>query len=238
MKLGTGHTAQQCSTAYHNQRVTNKSQKLNGHTDCTMPRKQPVNVAPLKSTKKAKGKHASSRVASESSRSSNDGTESESNSNKCRQRERTVCSRMRKVKGHVTDATTSEDSDMDFNPGNRRAKLRPPQKKKTDKRKVFGTNSLDMSHSMRRSSQSGRGKDARTMTHTEQTLQVGDGGKSFGGEGKVMREKETSTNKIQTSSTDLDADNELCGYSEQLKDENLRLHDLRQLVVPLILSQF
>lgn len=233
MKLETGHTAQQCSAAYHNQRVTNKPQKLNGHTDCAMslkPRKQSVSLAPPRSAERVKGKQTSVRVATESGRSSTDGSESESNSYNRRPRERTMQSGRRKAKGHGTDATTSEESDMDVNHGNRWTKPRPPPEK-VDNKKVLGTNTLDMSHLMRQSSQARGGKGARTMTHTGQTLQEGNGSKSLGDESEATREKGRCTSKIQTSSTDLDTGNELCDDCEQLKNKKMQHHHLKQSVV-------
>lgn len=168
MKLGTGHTAQQCSTAYRSQRVSGGTpQKPNGHTDCAMPvkaRKKSVSVVPLKSAERGKHKY---QVTNESSRSSNDGSESETNGNRSHLSKRTMQSRRRKVKGHSTDATTSEDSDMESTCRSQLAKPRPALiRKKVERQKVLETSVLDWSHSMRTSSQVGSGKEeAARMMH-------------------------------------------------------------------------
>ena len=212
MKLGTGHTAQQCSTAYNNQRVSSTPQKPNSHTVSAASlnlRKELVSVAPLKSAKTGKPKHVTVRTTNESNRSSNDGSESETNCSKSHLKGRAVRSRRRKVKGHSADATTSEDSEMEINHGNLQAKPRPPPllKEETDNQKAFETNMLGME---------------------------GDGNESLRDGGHAERE-EICASPSQTLGTDPDTGNEQCVNCEELEEKRMpetELRYLRQLVIP------
>ena len=218
MKLGTGHTPQQCSNAYRNQK--GNASPLKSSEQTAVPQKPRASVTSLKQTEKGKSKPgpATEEVTGVSSKDEFEGGTSHCGRNLRK-------SRRRRVK---MDTMTSEDSEAESNHRSQPTKPRPApdRKEKMEKQKVSENSVLDMSPSIRPSGQPRREEErARRTHHGVQTLREGDGSEILGDEEQIRREKTSKRPALAMDSSD-----SLYGNSERLpgKMSDADLRHLRQ----------